>query len=353
MRDLLGGKGANVAEMTRVLGADRVPAGFTITTEACVAYMNAGQEEPDGMAEQVADGAQAPAGAHRQEPRRRRRPAAGLRPLRRARVDARDARHRPEPRHERQVGRGPRQGDRERPLRLGLLPALRADVRQRRPRASTARRSRRRSPRSRTTAASRRTPSSTRTRSRSSSTASRRSTRNTPTRTSRRTRRSSSSTRSAPSSTPGPATARSPTASINRIPDDWGTAVNVQQMVFGNKGDTSGSGVAFSPRRGDRRARAQRRLPPQRPGRGRRLRRAHAARHRRDEGLAARHLRAADGDPQDAREALRGHAGHRVHGGGGAALHAPDAQRQAAGAGRGALRARRRRRGAARAATTR
>src|SRR4051812_33456448 len=55
MRDLLGGKGANVAEMTRVLGADRVPAGFTITTEACVAYMKAGQEEPDGMADQVTD----------------------------------------------------------------------------------------------------------------------------------------------------------------------------------------------------------------------------------------------------------------------------------------------------------
>jgi pyruvate,orthophosphate dikinase len=55
MRELLGGKGANVAEMTRVLGADRVPAGFTITTEACVAYMKAGQEEPEGMAEQVAE----------------------------------------------------------------------------------------------------------------------------------------------------------------------------------------------------------------------------------------------------------------------------------------------------------
>ena len=55
MRDLLGGKGANVAEMTRVLGPERVPAGFTITTEACVAYMNGGQEEPDGMAEEVAD----------------------------------------------------------------------------------------------------------------------------------------------------------------------------------------------------------------------------------------------------------------------------------------------------------
>ena len=33
---------------------------------------------------------------------------------------------------------------------------------------------------------------------------------------------------------------------INRIPDDWGTAVNVQQMVFGNKGDESATGVAFS-----------------------------------------------------------------------------------------------------------
>src|SRR5689334_7370549 len=53
MRDLLGGKGANVAEMTRVLGTDRVPAGFTITTEACVAYMKAGSE-PDGLEDQVA-----------------------------------------------------------------------------------------------------------------------------------------------------------------------------------------------------------------------------------------------------------------------------------------------------------
>jgi pyruvate, orthophosphate dikinase len=33
---------------------------------------------------------------------------------------------------------------------------------------------------------------------------------------------------------------------INSLPDDWGTAVNVQQMVFGNKGDSSATGVAFS-----------------------------------------------------------------------------------------------------------
>src|SRR3954464_14638032 len=54
MRDLLGGKGANVAEMTRVLGADRVPAGFTITTEACVAYMAADRSEPEGLDDEVA-----------------------------------------------------------------------------------------------------------------------------------------------------------------------------------------------------------------------------------------------------------------------------------------------------------
>ena len=33
---------------------------------------------------------------------------------------------------------------------------------------------------------------------------------------------------------------------MNDIPGDWGTAVNVQMMVFGNMGDTSGTGVAFS-----------------------------------------------------------------------------------------------------------
>ena len=33
---------------------------------------------------------------------------------------------------------------------------------------------------------------------------------------------------------------------INRIPDEWGTAVNVQRMVFGNMGDNSATGVAFS-----------------------------------------------------------------------------------------------------------
>ncbi|MDR2157575.1 MAG: pyruvate, phosphate dikinase [Clostridiales Family XIII bacterium] len=41
---------------------------------------------------------------------------------------------------------------------------------------------------------------------------------------------------------------------MNDIPSSWGTAVNVQAMVFGNMGDTSGTGVAFSrnPSTGDR-----------------------------------------------------------------------------------------------------
>ena len=33
---------------------------------------------------------------------------------------------------------------------------------------------------------------------------------------------------------------------LNEIPDDWGTAVNVQEMVYGNRGETSGTGVAFT-----------------------------------------------------------------------------------------------------------
>jgi pyruvate,orthophosphate dikinase len=51
MRDLLGGKGAGVAEMTRA--GLPVPPGFTITTEACNAFYEGGQKFPDGMWDQV------------------------------------------------------------------------------------------------------------------------------------------------------------------------------------------------------------------------------------------------------------------------------------------------------------
>ncbi len=54
MRNLLGGKGANICEMTRLLGPELVPAGFVITSEACVVHMTTGQEPPE-LAPQVAD----------------------------------------------------------------------------------------------------------------------------------------------------------------------------------------------------------------------------------------------------------------------------------------------------------
>ena len=51
VRNLLGGKGANLAEMTRI-GAP-VPPGFVMTTEACNTYLEAGQQFPDGLWDQV------------------------------------------------------------------------------------------------------------------------------------------------------------------------------------------------------------------------------------------------------------------------------------------------------------
>ncbi len=51
MRDLLGGKGANVAEMTR-LGLP-VPKGFTITTEACISYLANDHAFPEGLEEEI------------------------------------------------------------------------------------------------------------------------------------------------------------------------------------------------------------------------------------------------------------------------------------------------------------
>lgn len=51
MKDLLGGKGAGLAEMTR-LGIP-VPSGFTITTEACIAFFKNNKTYPDGMWEEA------------------------------------------------------------------------------------------------------------------------------------------------------------------------------------------------------------------------------------------------------------------------------------------------------------
>ena len=246
MRDLLGGKGANVAEMTRVLGAERVPAGFTITTEACVAYMKAGPGGARRAGRAGRRGARAARGAGGQEARRRRRPAARVRALRRARVDAGHARHGPQPRPQRRVGRGPR----------ASRPA---------------------------TSASRGTPTGASCRCSATSRAASpgeefedaikevKEERGVKDRHRARRRRAARSSPSVQGGLPehtGDDFPQDPQEQLrqairavfdswtgeravdyrrlNRIPDDWGTAVNVQQMVFGNKGDTSGTGVAFS-----------------------------------------------------------------------------------------------------------
>ena len=78
-KDLLGGKGANLAEMTN-LGLP-VPPGFTISTEACRAYLAEGRE-PDGLADEISAHLEVARGGDGPQPRRARRPAAGQRPQR-------------------------------------------------------------------------------------------------------------------------------------------------------------------------------------------------------------------------------------------------------------------------------
>ena len=117
------------------------------------------------------------------------------------------------------------------------------------------------------------------------------------------------------------------------IPTEWGTAVNVQAMVYGNTGDNSGFGRGVHAQPGQRREGVLRRVPDQRAGRGRRRRRAHAGAGGRAEEADAEGVQGAGAHPPDARAALQGRAGLRVHHRGRRRLHAADAQRQAHGDG--------------------
>ena len=238
MRELLGGKGANVAEMTRVLGAERVPAGFTITTEACVAYMEAERSFPDGLDDQVAEALERleeQAGKSLGDPDD---PLLVSVRSRRARVDAGDARHGPQPRAERRVG-GRASGDERfawdsyrRFVQMfgnvcrGIPGERYEDAdRERRPGAGA------RSVGSGLKALTARFkelfadetgeefPQDPR-------------------------EQLTQAIRAVFDSWLGERAVEY--RRINHIPDEWGTAVNVQQMVFGNRGDSSCSGVAFS-----------------------------------------------------------------------------------------------------------
>src|SRR5689334_509893 len=63
--DLLGGKGAGLAEMTRI--GLPVPPGFTITTEACLAYLGKDCEFPDGLWDQTVEAMHALSGKMERE----------------------------------------------------------------------------------------------------------------------------------------------------------------------------------------------------------------------------------------------------------------------------------------------
>ena len=131
--DLLGGKGANLAEMTR-LGLP-VPPGFTISTDACRAYLAAGSP-PAGLFAEVNAAPAGDRGPPGPVARRPPRPAAAGRPLRRAVLDARDDGDDPGHRAQRRHRRRARGAQRRRTLRVGLVPPADPDVRSHRVRGA-------------------------------------------------------------------------------------------------------------------------------------------------------------------------------------------------------------------------
>ncbi len=95
MRDLLGGKGAGLAEMT--IAGLPVPPGFTITTEACNDYFAAGEKLPDRAVGGRAGSRPRGGARDRQGLRQSREPAAGQRPVGRQVLDAGNDGHGPQP----------------------------------------------------------------------------------------------------------------------------------------------------------------------------------------------------------------------------------------------------------------
>ena len=245
MKDTLGGKGANLAEMTNA--GLPVPAGLH----------HLDRRLPRLLRRRAA---RCPPPSRRRCSRRSRssrRPSArklGVRqeaaarvgPLGRQVLDARDDGHHPEPRPQRRDRREPQGAHRQRPLRLRQLSPLHPDVRQRRPRDSARTPSSTSSRRSSTSAAPRSTPTSTRPACRRPSPATRSWCRRRPASRSRRIRRRRCAAPATPCSARGTTRARSEYRRIYDIPDEIGTAVNVQAMVFGNTGDRSATGVGFT-----------------------------------------------------------------------------------------------------------
>ena len=132
MKDVLGGKGSGLAEMTNA--GLPVPPGFTISTAACNLWYDEGTQAAAGDRRRD-DVARPPAReARRVAVRQHDEPAARVGALGREVLDARHDGHHPQPRPERPRRRRAQGADAERPLRLRQLPPLHPDVRQRRAR---------------------------------------------------------------------------------------------------------------------------------------------------------------------------------------------------------------------------
>ena len=245
MRDLLGGKGAGLAEMTNA--GLPVPPGFTITTEACNDYFTAGEQLPDGLWDDVLEAVrevEAQTGKGFGD-------AAGPAP----RVSVRSGAKFSMPgMMDTVLNLGPQRGDpprsdradRQRALRLGRLPAVHPDVRpDRHGREGRALRRGARGGQARPRRRSR-----------------------TPTSTPTTCRRSSTTFKAIVREDTGRDFPSDPYEQLDlaikavfaswfgkraidyrnnqKIAHDLGTAVNVVTMVFGNMGDDSGTGVAFT-----------------------------------------------------------------------------------------------------------
>ena len=280
----------------------------------------------------------------RQEVRRPQEPAARLRPLWRARVDARHDGHDFEPRPQREGRRDPREADEEPALGVGLLPPLHPDVLRRRHggrqevlreadrrhEGEEARQERRRPHRSRPQDACHPVQGRVQGQDRQGLPD----------------RREGAALRGDQGRVPQlgqPARERLPPRQRHPVfvghggqrPDD-GVRQPERPVRHGRR-------LHARPR--DGREEAHGRVPHERAGRGRRRRREDPDAHREDGRGHAQGVQAVPEDLRHARGALPRHAGHGVHDREPEALHAPDAQRQAHGQGRAQDRVRPRRRG--------
>ena len=127
MKNLLGGKGANLAEMARI--GLPVPPGFSISTEVCTAYYDNHHAYPADLKDQVAEALHRIERAVGREVRGQAQAAAGLGALRRARLDAWHDGHGAQSRPQRCHRAGARRRLRRCALRVGQLPPLHPDVR--------------------------------------------------------------------------------------------------------------------------------------------------------------------------------------------------------------------------------